>query len=68
MSIVPTAAMPAQPGTGQWESEGGALKSDLPNPVPEEILTVTTVQYHVGQYSYSRLEDAMAQLERQSRK
>ena len=68
MSAVPTAAIPAQPGTGQWESEGGALKPDMPNPVPEAILAVTTVQYHVGPYSYSRLEDAMAQVERQSGK
>ncbi|VVS99123.1 hypothetical protein [Erythrobacter sp. EC-HK427] len=68
MSAVPTAAIPAQPGTGQWESEGGALKPGMPIPVPEAILAVTTVQYRVGPYSYSRLEDAMAQLERLSRK
>ncbi len=61
MSFVPTAANPDQSGTGEWESEGGSLKQDPAGPLPEGIIAVTSTHYRVGPYSYSRLEDALAE-------
>ncbi|MEN7536967.1 hypothetical protein [Aurantiacibacter flavus] len=61
MSIAPIAPNPDQPGTGAWESEGGSLKPDTPAALPEGIIAVTSVHYRVGQYSYARLEDALAE-------
>lgn len=68
MSIVQTAAIPDQPGTGEWESEGGSLKLELPAPLPDGIVAVSSVRYQVGPYSYSKLEDALAEHGRQSEK
>lgn len=68
MSMVATAATPDQPQTGRWENEGGALKAAPPPPLPEGIIAATSLQYRVGPYSYSRLEDAMAEHSRQSGK
>ena len=66
MSIVQTAETPDQPGTGEWESEGGSLEPQSPTSLPEGIIAVTSVHYRVGPYSYSRLEDALAEHGRQS--
>lgn len=66
MSIVQTAETPDQPGTGEWESEGGSLEPQSPPSLPEGIIAVTSVHYRVGPYSYSRLEDALAEHGRQS--
>lgn len=64
MSIVPTAVIPDQPGTGAWESEGGSLKAAPPAELPEGVVAVTSVHYRVGPYSYSRLDDALAEHDR----
>lgn len=68
MSAASNAETPDQPGTGEWESEGGSLKADPAAQLPEGIVAVPSVQYRVGPYSYARLEDAMAELDRQSGK
>ncbi|MBE5073258.1 hypothetical protein IM511_02940 [Erythrobacteraceae bacterium E2-1 Yellow Sea] len=68
MSIVKTAAPTGQPGTGEWENEGGSLKPRPPTPLPEGIIAVTSIHYRVGPYSYSRLEDALAEHRRQAGK
>lgn len=68
MTILQNAATPDQPGTGEWESEGGSLKPDPPARLPDGIIAVTSIRYRVGPYSYSRLEDAMAEHGRRSGK
>ena len=66
VDFVTGAEAPIQPGTGDWEGEGGALKP-MPAPtMPEGIVAVTSVNYRVGPYSYARLEDALAEHRRQS--
>lgn len=66
MDIVTNAENPKQPGTGDWESEGGALEQKPASSLPEGITAVTSVHYRVGPYSYARLEDALAEHRRQS--
>ena len=68
MSIVSNAATPEQPETGEWVNEGGSLKSNTATQLPEGVIAVTSTRYKVGPYSYSRLEDALAEHGRQSRK
>ena len=56
------------PGTGTWESEGGALASP-DNPVlPDGVTAVTVTHYQVGPYTYTNLDDAMAEYRRQKSK
>ncbi|GGC31396.1 hypothetical protein GCM10011371_18530 [Novosphingobium marinum] len=52
------------PATRQWESEGGSLSS-REEKLPEGIQAVTVTHYRVGKYSYTNLEDAMAEHRRQ---
>jgi hypothetical protein len=42
MAIPPTAASP-EPGTREWENEGGSLKPDAPASLPEENIDPTTI-------------------------
>ncbi|MBB3989099.1 hypothetical protein [Croceicoccus naphthovorans] len=65
MNTVPT---PNQSATREWESEGGSLQAPPPTPLPDGVTAVTSVHYHVGPYTYSRLEDALAEHDRQSGK
>lgn len=66
MSNVQTPASLDQPGAGAWESEGGSFEPQSPASLPDGIIAVTSVHYRVGPYSYSRLEDALAEHRRQS--
>lgn len=66
VDIATDAETTAQPGTGDWESEGGALEPNPALTLPEEVIAVTSVHYRVGPYSYARLEDALAEHRRQS--
>ena len=66
MDIVTDEETPLQPGTGDWESEGGALEPKPAPSLPEGIIAVKSVHYRVGPYSYTRLEDALAEYRRQS--
>ena len=66
MSTESTPANSDQLETGEWESEGGSLEPQSPPSLPEGIIAVTSVHYRVGPYSYSRLEDALAEHGRQS--
>ena len=50
--------------TRQWESEGGSLSS-REAPLPEGILAVSVTHYRVGRYSYTNLDDAVAEHRRQ---
>ena len=66
MDIVTDAETMAQPGTGDWESEGGALEPNPASTLPEGVIAVTSVHYCVGPYSYAKLEDALAEHRRQA--
>lgn len=66
MSIPSNGVTPDQPGTGEWESEGGSLKPRPPTSLPDGIIAVTSVHYRVGPYSYSKLDDAFAEHRRQA--
>ncbi len=68
MKTPSTAKKPDQPGTGEWESEGGSLKPGAADPLPLGITAETLVQYRVGHFTYARLEDALAEHARQARK
>ncbi|WAT18195.1 hypothetical protein OZN62_01045 [Aurantiacibacter sp. MUD11] len=69
MSTVLNAADSKESATNEWESEGGALKQpSAPTELPEGIIAVPTVHYRLGRYSYFRLEDALAEHDRQSQK
>ena len=57
-----------QPGTGTWESEGGALASPDKSVLPDGVAAITVTHYQVGPYTYTKLDDAMAQHRRQSSK
>lgn len=52
------------PATRQWESEGGSLSSREES-LPEGILAVSVAHYRVGKYSYTNLDDAVAEHRRQ---
>ena len=65
VTIASNPETPNQPGTGEWESEGGSMKPGPTAQLPDGITAVTSVQYQVGPYTYSRLEDAMAEHHRQ---
>lgn len=54
-------------GTGAWESEGGALASHDPTLLPDGVVAVSVTHYRVGPYSYTNLDDAMAQYHRLNR-
>lgn len=55
-------------GTGVWESEGGALASSDKPLIPEGVIAIQVTHYRVGQYTYTNLDDAMAEYRRQSSK
>ncbi|MEL1249279.1 hypothetical protein [Aurantiacibacter gilvus] len=66
MTDAPGPIAPDQPGTGAWESEGGALKPKPADDLPAGIIAVTANEYRVGQYRYTNLDDALAEQRRQS--
>ena len=66
--VTPEAPPATVPGTGSWESEGGALAQPASPEIPEGILAVTVTHYRVGPYKYTSLADAMAQYRRQGSK
>lgn len=49
-----------------WEGEGGGLGPSQRDPLPDGVIAVTTVQYRVGPYSYSTLDDALAEHRRRT--
>ena len=58
---------PAQqtPATRKWESEGESL-SVREASLPEGIRAFSVTHYRVGEFSYTNLDDAMAEHRRQS--
>ena len=61
MNDPPTRASSSQLATGEWENEGGTVHPHTPTTLPDGIVAVTSVNYLVGPYRYSRLEDALAE-------
>jgi len=59
---------PSPKGTGAWESEGGSLAPQESVELPQGISASTVTHYRVGPYSYTNLDDAMAQYNRQKNK
>lgn len=55
---------PGTPAIRQWESEGGSLSSREES-LPEGILAVRVTHYRVGKFSYTNLDDAIAEHRRQ---
>ncbi|APE27926.1 hypothetical protein [Aurantiacibacter gangjinensis] len=56
----------ARSADSEWENEGGSVAGAVHDALPEGITAEKTVRYRVGSYTYARLEDAKAQLARQS--
>lgn len=63
MSAASNAETPDQPGTGEWENEGGSLMPDRNLPVGMTAKVVT--HYTVGPYIYSDFDLAFDELQRQ---
>ena len=61
-SDIPAASPPR---IGTWESEGGALESPDRPVLPDGVTAIAVTHYRVGQYTYTNLDDAMAEYQRQ---
>ena len=66
MTAIDENTAPARSVGTDWENEGGSLHGNHAETLPEGIVAETTVRYRVGSYTYARLEDAKAELVRQS--
>jgi hypothetical protein len=53
--------------TNEWENEGGSVKPTASSALPEGVTSVTVTQYRVGPYTYSSLDDAMAEHRRRQK-
>jgi hypothetical protein len=68
-SVMAAAQSPpvAVPGTSAWDSEGGSLDLHNPTILPDGVIAVPVTHYRVGSYTYTNLDDAMAQYHRLNR-
>ena len=57
---------PETPATRQWENEGGSMNSRGAS-LPEGISAVSVTHYRVGSYTYTSLDDALAENRRQNK-
>ncbi|WP_144096591.1 hypothetical protein [Croceicoccus sediminis] len=64
MTTLPEAS--ANAGDGRWENEGGALPPRTLPPLPDGITAISVTHYRVGPYTYTNLDDAMAEYRRQT--
>ncbi len=63
--MIPEAPFDAETSSAvEWEGEGGALAPNRPPALPDEIIAITVTHYRVGPYTYTNLDDAMAQYRR----
>ena len=58
---------PERPATREWESEGGSMKPASPSALPVGVTASTITQYRVGSYTYTNLDDALAEHKRQNK-
>lgn len=68
MGQTPEAPIGKTEATRELENEGGSVKSEQAPQLPDGITAVTVIQYRVGPYTYARLDDALAEHQRQSEK
>ena len=52
------------PEAREWESEGGALATHENASLPDEVIPIAVTHYRVGSYTYTNLDDAMAEYRR----
>lgn len=65
MTAPPDTQRPIPPNTARRESEGGALPPCDAPVLPDGIVAIAVTHYRVGAYTYTNLDDAMAQHRRQ---
>jgi len=58
---------PETPATRQWESEGGSMKPAAPTALHDGVTASTITQYRVGSYTYTSLDDALAEHKRRNK-
>lgn len=63
MSTLPRTSVAT--GNGTWENEGGALAHRPSSELPDGITAIFIKRYRVGKYTYTNLNDAMAEYRRQ---
>ena len=64
--VTPDTPRSPPPGTGKWEGEGGALAPGHADELPAGVTAISVTHYRVGSYTYTNLDDAMAEHRRQS--
>jgi hypothetical protein len=55
-------------GAGRWEGDGGSLSPHGSDALPDGVTATSMTHYRVGPYSYTNLDDALAEHRRQTRK
>ena len=68
MKIGPDASNDLRSDVREWESEGGATARTTQFALPHGITVTRHDKFHVGPYTYDRLNDALAEHSRQSSK
>lgn len=68
MMALPDAPTVQQTGTAQSEGAGGSLAGHDSDALPNGVTAYLVTHYQVGPYSYSNLDDALAEHRRQTRK
>ncbi len=62
----PAGPSPPSAGADAWENEGGAPRQTVATALPDGITAVAETHYRVGPYRYTNLNDALAELGRQT--
>lgn len=64
--MTPPNAPPAEPtGASRWEAEGGSRAAHGSDALPNGMIANLVTHYQVGPYSYTNLDDALAEHRRQ---
>ena len=58
---------PETTATRQRASEGDAMKAASPSALPDGVTASAITQYRVGPYTYTSLDDALAEHKRQNK-
>lgn len=62
----PASPSPLSAGADAWENEGGTPRQAAATSLPDGITAVAATHYSVGPYRYTNLDDALAELGRQT--
>jgi len=68
MMALPDAPTVKPTVTGRSEGEGGSLAGHEPDVLPNGVTAYRVTHYQVGPYSYTNVDDALAEHRRQTRK